>query len=191
MSVTRRQFLLSTAGAAVGAIIPSFYQRALEFFERFEKPLLIPPERITEDLLVVDLNGYPELCLGDPYEGPPEMSYREFFTRYRPEAFDSLEEEWGLEPSDLDQLIDSDDVWDEWLRWDSPSARAYHTLLSLDLGRKLKGPDAVGGLDFLEESNMVSTWLAVRPRDEVTLSLLQQRLNDLGTGIRVVTDYAM
>jgi len=82
------------------------------------------------------------------------------------------------------------ELQDEWLRCDSPSARAYHTLWSLDLGRQLKGPDAVGGLDFLEESNMVSTWLAVRPRDEVTLSLLQQRLNDLGTGIRVVTDYA-
>lgn len=186
MSVTRRQFLLSTAGAAVGAIIPSFYHRALEFLERCGKPLLIPPERITEDLLVVDLNGYPELCLGDPYAGPPAMSYREFFTRYRPEAFDSLEEDWGLEPSDLDKLIDEDHVWDEWLWWDSPSARAYHTLWSLDLGRKLKGPNAIGGLDFLEESNMVSTWLAVRPRDEVTLSLLQQRLNDLGTGIRVV-----
>ena len=35
MSFTRRQFLLSTAGASVGAIIPSFYFRALEFLEQF------------------------------------------------------------------------------------------------------------------------------------------------------------
>lgn len=31
MSITRRQFLLSTTGASVGAIIPSFYFRALQF----------------------------------------------------------------------------------------------------------------------------------------------------------------
>jgi len=31
--------------------------------------------------------------------------------------------------------------------------------------------------------------LAVTPRDEVTLSLLQQRLTDLGTGIRVVPGF--
>ena len=37
MSVTRRQFLLSTAGATVGAIIPSFYFRALEHFKRFRR----------------------------------------------------------------------------------------------------------------------------------------------------------
>ncbi len=40
MSLTRRQFLLSTAGATVGAIVPSFYFRALEFFEQFGEPLL-------------------------------------------------------------------------------------------------------------------------------------------------------
>ena len=74
MSITRRQFLLSTAGAAAGAIIPSFYHRALEFFEN---------------------------------------------------------------------------------------------------------------------STMVSCWRGVRVDDEVTLSLLQQRLNDLGTGLRIVTGYAV
>jgi hypothetical protein len=39
MSVTRGQYLLSNAGAAMGAIFPSFYHRALEFLEQFGKPL--------------------------------------------------------------------------------------------------------------------------------------------------------
>ena len=38
---------------------------------------------------------------------------------------------------------------------------------------------------------MVSTWRGVRPDNEVTLSLLQKRLNDLGTGIRIVTGFAV
>ena len=191
MSVTRRQFLLSTAGAAVGAIPPSFYFRALESFEQFGEPLLVPPERVTEELVVARINDYPELCLGDPDAEPPEMTFREYFTRYEPEGFETFERNWGLRPDELDTEIDPDDLMDQWLLRHGPSARAYHYLQSLDLGRALRGPNAVGGLDFLEESNMAgSCWLAVSPQDEVTLSLLQQRLNDLGTGIRVVTGYA-
>jgi hypothetical protein len=186
MSVTRRQFLLSTAGASVGAIVPSFYFRALEFFEQHESPLLISPERVTQDLVVVNFNGYPELCLGDPYAEPPKMTFREYFTRYEPEGFEYFESHWGLEPGDLDSEIDEEYVMDSWLLQHGPSAQAYHYLDSLDLGPVLRGRDGVGGLDFMEESNMVSTWLAVSPRDQVTLSLLQQRLNDLGTGIRIV-----
>jgi hypothetical protein len=192
MSITRRQFMLSTAGAAVGAIIPSFYYRALQFLEQFGEPLLEAPARITEDLTVVDFNGYPELCLGDPYTEPPEMTYLEYFTRYSPDShsLDDFKEEWGLVPSDLDRFIDYDFVINMWSNSDSPSASAYYMLDSLDLGQELCGPNAVGGLEFLEESNMVnSSWLVVRPRDEVTLSLLQQRLNDLDTGIRVVSGY--
>jgi hypothetical protein len=67
-----------------------------------------------------------------------------------------------------------------------PVANAYNLLESLDLGSDLTGPNAAGGIDFFTESNMVSQWLSARPRDQVTLSLLQQRMNDLGTGIRVV-----
>jgi hypothetical protein len=38
---------------------------------------------------------------------------------------------------------------------------------------------------------MASSWRGVRYEDEVTLSLLQQRLNDLGTGVRIVTDLSV
>ena len=192
MSVTRRQFLLSTAGAAVGAIVPSFYYRALEFFEQHESPLLIPPERVTQDLCLLDVaDAYSELCLGNPYEEPPRMTYREYFERYAPEWLDTYEEEWDLRPCELDNEIHSEYVTDAWVLEDSPAARAYKYLESLDLGPQLQGPDAVGGLDFKEDSNMVSYWRYVTPRDEVSLSLLQQRLNDLGTGIRVLTGFAV
>ena len=186
MSINRRQFLLSTAGAAVGAIIPSFYYRALEHFERFEVPMLAAPSRVTQDLLVVNINEYLELSLGDPYADLPTLSYREFFEQYEPEGFDELSR-WGLLRSELDQpMLDSEYQMDMWLLRDGPTAQAYRLLKSLDLGPSLDGPNAVGGLDFRTEANMVGSWLAVCPEDEVSLSLLQQRLTDLGTGIRVV-----
>jgi hypothetical protein len=191
MSFTRRQFLLSTAGASVGAIIPSFYFRALEFFEQFGEPLLESPNQPTQELCVLNNCGEIELCLGDPFAEPPPITYREYFRRYDLEALDTFGESWGLEPEELDTSMDEEFLWDHWFLHEGPSARAYNMLSSLDLGKDLTGPDAVGGLDFFEESNMVSCWRGVRPDDEVTLSLLQQRLNDLDTGIRVVTGYAV
>jgi hypothetical protein len=187
MSVTRRQFLLSTAGAAAGAIVPSFYYRALEFFEQHESPLLIPPERVTQDLVVADINDYPELCLGDPWAEPGELTWREYFDRYEPGGLEDYAELYRLPPSEFEQPMDYDASCDLWLMRHGPSAQAYRLLEPLDLGPALRGPEAVGGLDFIEEMNMGgSNWLVVSPQNEVTLSLLQQRLNDLGTGLRIV-----
>jgi hypothetical protein len=191
MSVTRRQFLLSTAGAAVGAIIPSFYFRALEFFEQFGEPLLVAPPQAMQDLCVLNNCGEIELCLGDPFAEPPKLTFREYFTEFEPDGFETFEDRWGLTPADLDSPMNEEYQWDMWFMHHGPSPRAHDYLQSLDLGKDLYGPNAVGGLDFFEQSNMVSTWRGVRPDDEVTLSLLQQRLSDLGTGIRVVTGYAL
>ena len=187
MSITRRQFLLSTAGASVGAIIPDYYFRALQFVEQFGEPLLEPPTHPTSDIFTFDNYDGLELGLGDPREEPPRLTYREFFTRYQPEGFETFKEDYGLEPENLDDRMDDEWVMDYWIWNDSPSARAYSYLQSLELGPKLTGSRAVGCLDFFENANMVSSWRGVRYEDEVTLSLLQQRLNDLGTGIRVVT----
>ena len=85
----------------------------------------------------------------------------------------------------------SEYLWDYWFLHEGPQARAYHFLQTLDLGQALTGPNAVGGLDFVQEANMTSSWVSARVENEVTLSLLQRRLNDLGTGIRVVTGYAV
>lgn len=41
---------------------------------------------------MIDFNGYPQLCLGDPYAGPPDMTFREYYTQYEPEGFDTFED---------------------------------------------------------------------------------------------------
>ena len=97
---------------------------------------------------------------------------------------------WGLYPEDLDYPMEEEYQMDMWLLHHGPSARAHTYLKSLDLGHHLSGTDSVGALDFFEESNMTSAWRGVRPENEVTVSLLQKRLNDLGTGIRIVTGYS-
>tara|TARA_B100000959_G_C14706220_1_gene510890 strand:- start:97 stop:660 length:564 start_codon:yes stop_codon:yes gene_type:complete len=184
MSFTRRQFLLSTAGAAGGFILPSFYSRALEFLDQFGEPLLEPPKRVVDELIICwDRDG--ELNLGDPWEQPPDMTWRQFLTQYHPETLDELENNWGLEEWQLDDEAPWDTVVEPWGRVDSPNARAYHLLESLDLGSDLTGSKAVGGLIFTDGPCPGNDYLGVSVEDNISISLLQQRLNDLKTGIKV------
>ena len=99
--------------------------------------------------------------------------------------------EWGITEEQLDDIVCSDMVFDAWELSDAPCYRAYSLLDSLDLGTDLAGPNAVGGLEFIQGPCPGNNYTAVHARDEITLSLLQQRLNDLGTGIRVVTGYTL
>ena len=185
MSFTRRQFLLSTVGAAGGFILPSFYARALEFVDQFEEPLLEPPKRVVDEITIcASLGG--ELNIGEPAEQIPDMTWREFLTRYHPGSLDEFEFHWGLEEAQLDDAAPWDTVLGSWGRVDSPNARAYHLLESLDLGPDLTGPKAVGELNFLDGPNPgAKDYLAVTVEDDISISLLQQRLNDLKTGIKV------
>ena len=188
MSFTRRQFLLSTVGAAGGFILPSFYARALEFVDQFEEPLLEPPKRVVDELIICQEFIEGELTLGDPREAPPDMTWREFLTRYHPGSLDEGEFHWGLEEAQLDDAAPWDTVLGSWGRVDSPNARAYHLLESLDLGPDLTGPKAVGGLNFIDGSCPGVDYLGVTVEDDISISLLQQRLNDLKTGIKVSLD---
>mgnify|MGYP001551318711 CR=1 FL=1 len=184
MSLTRRQFLLSTAGAAAGFILPSFYSRALEFLDQFGEPLLEPPRVVREELIVCyDRDG--ELNLGDPYCEPPRMSWREYADKYYGGNMLEVAEGWGLESRQFDETAPWDVVADAFIRNDSPSAKAYRLLESLDLGPELTGRDAVGGLIFTDGACPGNDYLGVSAECDITLSLLQQRLNDLGTGIRI------
>ena len=184
MSFTRRQFLLSTVGAAGGFILPSFYARALEFVDQFEEPLLEPPKRVVDELIICqEFEG--ELNLGDPREEPPDMTWREYLTRYHPGSLDEFEFHWELEEAQLDDAAPWDKVIDSWGQFDSPAARAYHLVESLDLGPDLTGPKAVGGLISIDGSCPGVDYLGVRAEDDISISLLQQRLNDLKTGIKV------
>mgnify|MGYP001356112815 CR=1 FL=1 len=185
MSFTRRQFLLSTVGAAGGFILPSFYARALEFVDQFEEPLLEPPKRVVDELIICQEFIEGELTLGDPREAPPDMTWREFLTRYHPGSLDEFEFHWGLEEAQLDDAAPWDRVVGAWGQFDSPNARAYHLLESLDLGPDLTGPKAVGGLISIDGSCPGVDYLGVTAEDDISISLLQQRLNDLKTGIKV------
>jgi hypothetical protein len=190
MSITRRQFLL---GTTAGLILPSFYDRAYSFFENHGEPLLIAPKGPGEILYACSDFAEPpklQMHLGHPEEGPPDMTIREFCLKYGegdPETW--WREEWlcadESEPIDIDRQMDEWAVLDWWIRGDSSTARAYRYLESLDLGSDFNVPNPVGGLDFIDGPCPGNDYLGVEAFDPVSVSLLQQRLNELGTGFKI------
>lgn len=189
MSITRRQFLL---GSTAGFILPSFYDKAFSYFENHREPLLVTPKEQGEIMYACPefaAEGY-QLNLGDPTVEPPEMTIREFCQAYGqgdPERW--WRENWlyveDSEPVDMEEPMDQWAVMDWWCLRDSSNARAYHYLEDLDLGTDLQNAKAVGALDFVCGAAPGVDYLGVEARDDVTLSLLQYRLNELGAGIKV------
>jgi hypothetical protein len=188
MGITRRQFLFSIPAAGAGFILPSFLDKAVEVLAKTGEPLIIPPEKIVTELLAVDHgSGEFQLNVGDPWAGPPNMTLREYIDRYQgcdveeyvAEYFDPDEE------VDLDADVDEWVVMDSWAATDSPNVIAYSMLDGLDLGPELDGSGAVGELRFINGCCPGNDYMGVHAADALTLSLLQQRLNQLNTGIHI------
>ena len=82
-------------------------------------------------------------------------------------------------PADIMSYIDS------WSRHESPTAIAYNYLESLDLGPILNEPGGVGEIYFIDGECPGNDYLGVNVPDDLSLSLLQERLNQLNQGVRI------
>ena len=185
MSITRRQFIL---GTGAGLILPAYYDKVFTFFENHGEPLIEVPRRATIDLFAVDRGagyGY-QLNVGDPWAEPPAMTIREYANRYYEGEEHYREDCCDGEEVDFDDFIDPEFVVDCWARTDSPNAQAFYLLEDLDLGPDLDGADAVGAIRFIDGPMPGSDYTGVEAADQVSLSLLQKRLNEMNTGIQIL-----
>ena len=90
--------------------------------------------------------------------------------------------DWDLEPGNLDQLV-PDNYWIEyWALNQCGMAQAFFYLHSLDLGPEfgVAGDEAAGEIRFQDCPGMCSTYRAAETSDLLSISLLQNRLNELG-----------
>ena len=180
MSISRRQFILGTAS---GLILPSYYDKVFTFFENHGEPLIEIPKQADTELLIVD--EYLQFHVGDPCAEPPEMTVRAFALEHCGSE-EAYQEDWcDAEEVDFDAFQDPEIVIDYWARHDSSNARAFYLLEGLDLGPDLDRKNAVGEIRFIDGACPGNDYLGVEAADQVSISLLQKRLNELDTGIRI------
>ena len=185
MSISRRQFIL---GTAAGLILPSYYDKVLTYFEIHGEPLIEASKQANLNLYAVDWHseGFQLQLGGVATEPPGPMTVGAFAEKYFGGEDGYLHDLcYERDEVDFNDIEDEDMVHTTWRRRDSPMARAYRLLENLDLGPDFDSEDAVGHLEFLDCPGMCSDYLGVDVCDEVSISLLQKRLNELNTGVRI------
>lgn len=142
-----------------------------------------------------------DLRLGTPEFDYPELSYRQWLSKYEdPQNRDFLDDRqisdanlqlamgWhGIEADQLDDIAPFELYERKWELNDSSFAKAYKYLRDLDLtnGNSVTGP-RLGNLDFIHAHEMENGYtVGVRSEDPITASLLQARLVELGHNVAV------
>lgn len=193
--ISRRQFMVGSAGAAAGLILPDWLVCAERYVEGEGAPYLETPGRFSDTLYAIDWgDGELQLFLGELHEDVPRMSWEEYAERYFGMTFDEFAlEHLGVEPSKAvgeglgpDGEVPEWDVIDQWVYHDSPGAAAFSHLEGLDLGPDFGRAAGADQISFIDGPAPGNDSRIVSVQDNLSLSLLQKRLNDLRQGIRVV-----
>jgi hypothetical protein len=192
--ITRRSFLLG----AGGLLTTAFVTRVQRHVQETARPLLVDPGSADETLYLYDQQSWSDhnkwrLSLG-PYGGetePPSPTWREHLIArgFRLESADKVAvvcHEMSLGPDQLDEPVPEWTWADYWEHSGNPEAQAYWLLKELRLDVPFgKHEPTAGRIEFLDSPNPCSSWPWVELRDDLSASLLQARLVELGQPIRL------
>ena len=188
--LTRRQFLI---GSAAGLILPDWLLKAEQFLRNEGEPLLEAPEKTTDVLSAISDEGE-NYILSLNYDPDVYIRYtwRELIEKYI-EYYKGEPVEYWIEEvkslgfnGNLDEYVDDTLAFDYWLSTESPDLKAFQLLENLDLGVKGEPGSLAGSLIFTYGYHPGDGSPHVIARDDLTLSLLQKKLNDLNTGVEVI-----
>jgi hypothetical protein len=189
----RRQFLIGAAGSL---LTTAFVRKAKVFSLRNYAPLLTPPVRKAEETLFINSGIRDDaswrLSLGPiDVEAPPPPTWREHLVSLGVPL--GTEEDVrracgarGMEPEELDARVNGFSWEDRWDNFAGPQASAFHLLKSINLGPADSPLRCEGDILFEEFGGGPGngyTWVELG--DDLTASLLQQRLIELGLPINV------
>lgn len=182
--ISRRHFLL---GTGAGLVLPCFFERALAVYENHGEALIKQPQRVNTTLVATrDFCDNFQLLLGGVPEQPPTMTVADYVERYNCLTLEEATEEYAEYGLSLEDEMPQDFVIDAWCFHDSPNAQAFRLLSDLDLGRlTASGGQKVGDIQFINGPCPGNDYRGVEAPTELDLSLLQDRLNQLRTGILV------
>jgi len=186
----RRQFLIRAGAIAGQLLVPRFFERALAFVENHDEPLLEIPSDSTRELLVQYSEDGCFLILDGPLptEVPEPISWREYLLRECASDFEESMAAYELTANELDHPM-NEWTWEHyWSRNLCSNATAWDYLYGLDLGPEFgKSPGASGEIRFVDAKCIGNDAKFVEVDDFLSMSLLQDRLNQLGekTSLRV------
>jgi hypothetical protein len=193
--ISRRSFLIGVGGL----VTAKFVTRAKDYAVNTAQPLLLNPGRAEETLYLQNQESWSDdnkwrLSLG-PYDGETEPSPPTWRLHLQSQGylFDTEADlratcrEVSLSPEELDDPLPGLSWADYWERAGNPEARAYWLLkeLNLDCPLTQEGRKA-GRIEFLDSPNPCSSWHWVELQNDLSASLLQARLIELGHPLRLV-----
>ena len=190
--VTRRAFLIGSAATITLSLVDKFYT----FIENHGEPLIQAPKNPSGVLYVYPDRDYQLGLNGDPWKIDfPYASWQEYLVEEQGydnptklSDFRAIYRDWGFMPSQLQEPVPWEHVA-EMMERRGPGADAFHLLDSLDIGPYLEFDGRVaGGLKFYDGPMPGSNYLGVEAEDDISVSLLQHRPNQLNTGIAVQVD---
>jgi hypothetical protein len=187
--MNRRHFLLSTAASGLGLIVPGVAERVFTAVAKTKAPLIEPAARASQLLFAVRLGPCYQLNLDTPEHRFPE-TYRTTWRAYLLESYDGdLEQgmdEWEIRPEQLDRVEEFETDVERWAATESPNARAHRLLAGLNIGPMLRDSSgSLGHIEFVDGACPGNDYIGAHVHDDVSLSLLQVRLNDLRAGIGI------
>lgn len=160
--MNRRSFLIRSTGTIGALLTTQFLKEAQWLIANEEKPLLILPKQSgIQTLYASESEGKFALFLGSkPNEYiDPQFTWEEFgniaWGHSEADTIEYLRESLGIckceAEGQLNLRADDSEVFNWWLRHQSPNALAYKYLESLDLGPEFgRGGTTAGGIRFID-----------------------------------------
>jgi hypothetical protein len=188
----RRSFLI---GATSAILTAGFYRDVRRFIERKDEPLLVAPDQVKHQLFAVWHDGAYSLWLDahpddEPDWGMTRAEYLKYTWGYsRTRAIAELRKENGVtwrEARELaDETVDSNELLDWHYDEELGTGQAVRFLRDLNLGPDFAAGTGRGQVAFADYKCAGPDRWCSEAADMLSLSLLQGRLNELNTGVKV------
>jgi hypothetical protein len=197
VEMDRRSFLINSARAFGAALTLNFISRVEHFVQSKNSPLLLKPDNHEKILFAIDddIGGY-QMYLGKhPLDDHvPDINWRDLIIDHwgwsEKDGINYLQEDYGISKKEAKELLDTiapeDSISDWFFLSQSANAKAYFYLAGLDLGPEFgQGPDTAGEIRFIDGYMPGNDTRMVEVPENVSLSLLQARLIDLGENVKI------
>ena len=188
----RRSFLI---GATSAILTAGFYRNVRRFFERHNEPLLVAPDQVKHQLFAIRKGEGFSLWLDNHPDEEPDwgMTWAQFYQHSqgndRDEAIAEMINYYGLDDDEAavraDETVDVDELLDWYYDNELGTGLAVEFFQGLDLGPDFAAGIGRGQVAFADYKCAGPDRWCSEAADMLSISLLQARLNELNTGVKV------